>query len=68
MQKIKNVQAPVGLDIGAITPEELAVSIMAEIIMCRLGGNGRSMKMEDKYLTKITQKQAEPWAPSVPSF
>ena len=48
--KIKNVQAPVGLNIGAITPEELAVSIMAEIIMCRLGGDGRSMKMEDKYL------------------
>lgn len=68
LKKIKNVQAPVGLDIGAITPEELAVSIMAEIIMCRLGGDGRSMKMKDKYLAKITQKQAEPWAPSVHSF
>jgi xanthine/CO dehydrogenase XdhC/CoxF family maturation factor len=29
------VHSPVGLDIGAITPEEIAISIMAELIAVR---------------------------------
>ena len=67
LERIREVQAPVGLNIGAITPEELAVSIMAEIIMMRRGGDGSPMKMEDKYLAKITRKQEEPWEASLPS-
>lgn len=37
------VHTPIGLDIGAETPEEIAVSIMAEIIMTRRGGSGKVM-------------------------
>jgi xanthine dehydrogenase accessory factor len=35
---LTKVHSPVGLDINAETPEEIAVSIMAEIIMIRKGG------------------------------
>jgi xanthine dehydrogenase accessory factor len=32
---LKRVYAPIGLEIGAATPEEIAVSIMAELIAVR---------------------------------
>ncbi len=37
------VHTPIGIDIGAETPEEIAVSILAEIIMERRGGSGARM-------------------------
>ncbi len=42
-EALARVRTPIGLDIGAETPEEIAVSILAEIIMVRRGGSGRPM-------------------------
>src|SRR5438552_5132373 len=36
-QLFERVHAPIGLDIGAITPEEIAVAITAELIAVRRG-------------------------------
>jgi xanthine dehydrogenase accessory factor len=41
---IQRVRSPIGLDLNAETPEEIAVSILSEIIMLRNGGAGESMK------------------------
>lgn len=40
---LDRVHSPIGLELNAETPEEIAVSIMAEIIMLRESGHGRSM-------------------------
>ncbi len=36
-QHLKKVHAPIGLDIGAVTPQEIAVSILAELIAVKHG-------------------------------
>jgi xanthine dehydrogenase accessory factor len=44
LEALERVYTPIGYDIGAETPEEIAVSIMAEIIAVRRGGKGGAMK------------------------
>jgi xanthine dehydrogenase accessory factor len=41
--RLLKVHAPVGLDIGAVTPEEVALAIMSEIVAVRRGGRGGSL-------------------------
>lgn len=38
--ELKKVRAPIGLDIGAVSPEEVALAVLAEIIAERRGGTG----------------------------
>ena len=65
--KLEEIRAPVGLNIGAITPEELAVSIMAEIIMIRRGGDGSPLKMDSKQLKNVANQQEKQWEALQPS-
>lgn len=55
---IDQVRSPVGLELNAETPEEIAVSILAEIIMLRRGGDGRVMKSKKKELKQFTEIEA----------
>jgi xanthine dehydrogenase accessory factor len=41
--ELGRLSSPIGLDLGARTPEETAVSIAAEIIQLRWGGHGRRL-------------------------
>jgi xanthine dehydrogenase accessory factor len=44
IEKLARVHAPVGLEIGALTPEEIAISITAELIAVRRNAKGLSHK------------------------
>jgi xanthine dehydrogenase accessory factor len=39
-EQLRKVRAPIGLDIGAVSPEEVALSILAEIVAERRNGTG----------------------------
>ncbi len=39
-KKLRTVRAPIGLDIGAVTPEEVALSILAGVVAERRGRKG----------------------------
>jgi len=41
--EIARIHSPIGLDLGARTPEETAISIAAEIIQTRWGGSGAAL-------------------------
>lgn len=43
-QALERVRAPIGLELNAETPQEIAISILAEITMLRRGGDGRPMR------------------------
>ncbi|MGI8692590.1 MAG: XdhC family protein [Geodermatophilaceae bacterium] len=46
-EELARLSSPIGLDLGARTPEETAVSIAAEIVALRWGGHGGRLAAED---------------------
>jgi len=55
-QQLSRVNAPIGLDIGAETPEEIALCIMAEIVQRRRLGSSKAaepMKVDASSLEKL---------------
>jgi xanthine dehydrogenase accessory factor len=49
---LRSVHAPIGLDIGAQTPEEIAVAIAAELVRIRRGGSGTSLRERNRVVDR----------------
>ncbi|MBE2182831.1 MAG: XdhC family protein [Anaerolineae bacterium] len=47
-EALRRVYSPIGLELQAETPREIAISIMAQIIMLRRGGSGQPMQWLDE--------------------
>ena len=61
-EKLARVYAPVGLEIGAVTPEEIAIAIVAELIAIRRGASDIPHKRSLKALELLdgVERQAAP--------
>lgn len=51
-ERLLAVHAPIGLDIGAETPEEIAVAIAAELVRLRRGGTGQSLRDRERVVER----------------
>lgn len=55
---LRRVHAPIGLAIGAVTPAEIAISIMAELIAVRRGADARPLAMSTSRQDAKSRKQS----------
>ncbi len=53
MDRLRHVRAPVGLDLGGGTPEEIAVSVAAEIVMVNRGGTGTPLSEKERIVDRF---------------
>ncbi|HUU03892.1 MAG TPA: XdhC/CoxI family protein [Myxococcota bacterium] len=71
-EQIKKIRCPVGLDIGAVTPEEIAIAVAAELVFLWRRGSavagvpkgtqsqsGKSMPQPKPYVAKKNEKSLE---------
>lgn len=60
-EKLARVRAPIGLDLGGASPEEIALSIMAEIVMLRHDGSGRAMSesLRSRFMERLRRMDEE---------
>ncbi|RMH17112.1 MAG: hypothetical protein D6701_07950 [Gemmatimonadetes bacterium] len=54
---LARVRAPVGLHLGARTPAEIALSVLAEIVMLRRGGDGRPLAEVADVLRRLVPEE-----------
>jgi xanthine dehydrogenase accessory factor len=58
-EQLARVYAPVGLDIGAITPEEIAIAVVAEMIAIRRGTDSLAHKRSVKALELLDSNKGQ---------
>ena len=54
--RLREVHAPIGLDLGGRTPAEIALSVLAELSAVRYGGSGRPLRLSEEMYEKTVAK------------
>jgi xanthine dehydrogenase accessory factor len=52
-ERLRTVRAPIGLDLGAETPAEIAVAVAAELVQVWRGGSGRPLQEKESVLDRL---------------
>jgi xanthine dehydrogenase accessory factor len=55
-ERVRELRSPIGLDLGARTPEEIALAILGEWLMLRQGGSGTPLQLRDDLFQKATAR------------
>jgi xanthine dehydrogenase accessory factor len=58
-ERLREVHAPIGLDLGGRTPAEIALSVLAELSAERYGGTGRPLRLSEELHEKAVMKGSE---------
>jgi xanthine dehydrogenase accessory factor len=58
-EELARLAAPIGLDLGALTPEETALSIMSEIVALRRGRPGGRLANARGRIHEVTGETGE---------
>ncbi len=56
-ERLREVHAPIGLDLGGRTPAEIALSILAELSAERYGGSARPLRLTEEIYDRAVAKQ-----------
>lgn len=59
-ERLAQVHAPIGLDLGAETPDEIALSIAAEMVMLRKKGSGTPLRKLHQLLPEVAVESRSP--------
>ena len=59
--KLARVRAPIGLDLGGASPAEIALCIMAEIVLLRRGGTGEPLsdRLRERYQARLAKLDSD---------
>jgi xanthine dehydrogenase accessory factor len=57
-ERVRALRSPIGLDIGARTPAEIALSILGEWMMLRQGASGTPLRLDDELFAKAHGRAA----------
>jgi xanthine dehydrogenase accessory factor len=60
--RVGALRSPIGLDIGARTPAEIALAILGEWIMLRQGGAGQPLQLDREHLARAAGRAETPAA------
>ncbi|MEK9659955.1 MAG: XdhC family protein [Chloroflexota bacterium] len=63
-ERLKQVHSPVGLDLGGRTPEEIALSIVAQLVAHRHGRSGGVMTLDPAQVDRLVEKAAGAQSPA----
>lgn len=58
-ERLRDVHAPVGLDLGGRTPAEIALSVLAEMSAERYGGTGRPLRLSPELYDRAVARETD---------